>query len=70
MLFYTRKLGIVSEYSLGTWLSVGLGHIKPQPGPEVASNLNDPYSQGFPTVPQPGPEVANRPNDLYTVTMT
>jgi hypothetical protein len=34
---------------VGSVLSVGPGHMElPQPGPEMASNLNDPYSQRLP----------------------
>lgn len=47
-------------------LSVGPDQIKLlQPGPEVTSNLNDPYIQGLSKLPQPGPESHNSLNDPF-----
>lgn len=38
-----------------------------QPGLEVVSNLNDPYSPGIPKIPQPGLEIPNSLNDPYII---
>lgn len=53
----SRKLGTEVIQQFCDLLSAGPGHIKfLPPGPEVASNLNEPYGQGLPRLPQPGPK--------------
>jgi hypothetical protein len=39
----------------------------PEPGPEVAGNLNDLYSQAVPQLPQPGPGIPNSLSDPYII---
>ena len=52
-------------------LSVDPGHIKfSQPGLEVACNLNDLYSQGFPKDPTTKIELPTSLNDPYIICKT
>ena len=68
--FSTQKSGN-GKWLIAWWsvLFVGPGLIKPsQPRLEVASNLNVPYSKGFPKVPQAGLGMANMPKwPLYSL---
>jgi hypothetical protein len=41
------------------WYLLGQTISRLHPGPEVATNLNDPYIQDCPNPLEPGPEVAN-----------
>lgn len=65
------KIPVFSSRKLEAQLSmlyVGPGQIL-QPGVEVSSNLNDPYSQGLPKLPQPESEIPNSLNDPYIISI-